>query len=494
MEYTKDLTEKIQKVLSVLQIDQEKKPLRLVQQLGYLAYVRLFVESQKRQSLQPSFPYAGFPMEWTRGEEAMDDQQRIWQLQYQVQYCSSIVEENHFMEQAVIMENARWLTELCKLIDWLADHSDWNVGIPYIFSEALEEMIRQIYSMGNSGMFLMPDALTEMLMNVAQEAEPKSGETEKADCSGEQAYRVWNPACRTGSFLAKLYRRHPQWKLTGSEPEKDPFVLAQMLQFYCGMDGGRIWREDPLEHNFQKGYDLIVTNPPVGELDMQLQERFPVVTRKAQLQYLQMVMKSLGENGLAVAVVNEGTLFKFEAEMKVRQRIVEEYDLQGVISLPAGAFLPYTVSKASVLIFANNPENAKENSYVWFYELQNPGYTLDRKRDAVPGSQIPELLESWKNRRKAEAEWKQQLSKGEKKNQWENSVPEEWATSGCWFADKETIRRNDYNLTAGRYKPWREVQEEISQSPLELLRQLEEMEQETMEQIKELIEMTKNYG
>ncbi len=119
MEDTNDLTvnlkEKVREVLDVLQIEQERKPLRLVQQFGYLAYVRLFVESQKSEKLQPYFPYGGFPMEWTRGDEAMDDQQRIWQLQYQMQYCSSIVEEGHFMEQARAVENVGWLKKLCKL-------------------------------------------------------------------------------------------------------------------------------------------------------------------------------------------------------------------------------------------------------------------------------------------------------------------------------------------------------------------------------------------
>ena len=50
-----------------MKAEQEKKPLRLVEQLGYLMYVRLFIESQKRASLQESFPFAGFPMEWTPG-------------------------------------------------------------------------------------------------------------------------------------------------------------------------------------------------------------------------------------------------------------------------------------------------------------------------------------------------------------------------------------------------------------------------------------------
>lgn len=492
MEDTNDLTvnlkEKVREVLDVLQIEQERKPLRLVQQFGYLAYVRLFVESQKREKLQPYFPYGGFPMEWTRGDEMMDDQQRIWQLQYQMQYCSSIVEEGHFMEQAWTSENARWLVELCKLIDWIAERCSWEDEIPVLFGTAMEEMIQQIYSMGNSGLFLMPNPLTDLLIQLVKEESKESAE------GRTDGFQVWNPSCRTGAFLAALHRSCPQWTVTGTEAEKEQVLLAQMLRFYHGVSHGKIIWEDPLENKSDKLYDLIVTNPPVGELDIELQERFPIVTRKIQLQYLQLVMHHLKQQGLAVVVVNEGMLFKFEAEMKVRQRLVEEFQLEGVISLPAGAFLPYTVSKASVLLFSNPAEKREENACVWFYELENPGYSLDKKREPMEESQLPDLLESWKNRRKTVQEWKKQLNFGEKKNQWENPVPESWTGANFWFADKKTIRRNDYNLTAGRYKPWKETREEISQSPLELLTELAKMEQDTMEQIKELIEMTKKHG
>lgn len=68
-----EVREKIQELLKTLKAEQEKKPLRLVEQLGYLMYVRLFIESQKRVSLQESFPFAGFPMEWIPGEEEVED-------------------------------------------------------------------------------------------------------------------------------------------------------------------------------------------------------------------------------------------------------------------------------------------------------------------------------------------------------------------------------------------------------------------------------------
>jgi len=477
-EFEKTLEEKIGDLLHVLQIEQEKKPLRVVIQFGYLTYVRLFIESQRRESLRPYFPYAGFPMEWTRGDERMDAQQRIWQLQYQIQYCSSIVEEGHFMESAELLENGYWLEVLTRFIDWLCDTCQWKDTMPLVFGKALGLMVKQIYSMGTSGMFVIPDVLADMMIQLADK---------KEQC------KIWNPSCRTGAFLAAVHKYSPEWFIEGSEEDKEQCLLAQMLQFFHGAQKGKIVREDPLEKGFDYQYDLIVSNPPVGELRMEEQERFAIATRKIQLQYLQMVMQHLKIHGQAILVVNEGTLFKFDAEMKVRKELLEKFELQGVISLPAGAFLPYTSGKASILIFANEPEQIMDSSSVWFYELNELGYSLDRRQDPTGLSQIPELLQAWNKRKEMEMVWKVQSADSEKRNQWNNPVPENWSESSYWFADRKTIRQNDYNITAGRYKPWKEEQEEEMESPLKLLEQLAQMERKTMEQMKELIEMTKHY-
>lgn len=52
-------------------------------------------------------------------------------------------------------------------------------------------------------------------------------------------------------------------------------------------------------------YDLIVTNPPVGELPIEDQDRYWISTRKAQLQYMQMLMNHVKKQGIVIAVVNE---------------------------------------------------------------------------------------------------------------------------------------------------------------------------------------------
>ncbi len=477
-EFDKTLEDKIADLLSTLNVEQEKKPLRVAIQFGYLTYVRLFIESQKRECLRSYFPYAGFPMEWTRGDERMEVQQRIWQLQYQIQYCSSIVEEGHFMESADLIENGSWLEGICRLIDWMCDSCDWEGGMPAIFSKALELLVKRICAMGTSGMFLLPDVLTDMMIQLADK---------KEQCE------IWNPSCRTGVFLNAVHRHAPQWVLEGSEEEKEQCILAQMTQFFLGVQNGKIVRENSLEKDAKYQYDLIVSNPPVGELRIEEQERFAVATRKIQLQYLQMMMQHLKKQGQAIVVANEGTLFKFDAEMKVRKQLLETFALQGVVSLPAGVFLPYTSGKASILIFENSAEPMADDAYVWFYELSEIGYSLDKKQEPTGKSQIPELLQTWNRRTQLANEWKSELEKGETYNQWNNKVPKVWSENACWFADKKTICENDYNITARRYKPWKEEQEEEMESPLKLLEKLASMEQKTMEQMKELIEMTRRY-
>ena len=78
----------------------------------------------------------------------------------------------------------------------------------------------------------MPENLTEALIRLAD---------------GRNIEKVWNPATRTGGFLAAAHRQYPQWQLYGCEEEKSQWQIARMLQFYHGGGMEGIRREDPLE-------------------------------------------------------------------------------------------------------------------------------------------------------------------------------------------------------------------------------------------------------
>ena len=165
---------------------------------------------------------------------------------------------------------------------------------------------------------------------------------------------------------------------------------------------------------------------------------------------------------------------------------------RGVISLPAGAFLPYTGSKASVLIFTREEEIDKEQP-VWFYEIQNLGYSLDRRQESTGVDDIPAMLTSWENRKELADQWKHQLKEAAAHNQWENPVPAHWEEKSCWFASLDTIAKNDNNLSAGRYKPWKEQETVVTESPAQLLKELADLETDTMKKVQELMEMAGDY-
>ncbi|TXI77414.1 MAG: SAM-dependent DNA methyltransferase, partial [Dokdonella sp.] len=60
----------------------------------------------------------------------------------------------------------------------------------------------------------------------------------------------------------------------------------------------------------------------------------------------------------------------------------------------------------------------------------------------------------------------------------------EW-TAPWWFADAATVRANDFNLSAGRYRPMSQQQVQ-HRDPRELLDELAAIEAEIMEEVEAL--------
>jgi type I restriction enzyme M protein len=96
-------------------------------------------------------------------------------------------------------------------------------------------------------------------------------------------------------------------------------------------------------------------------------------------------------------IVPEGVLFgNTDAHVRLRRELLTEHVIEGVISLPGGVFQPYTGVKTSIVVFRKETRRDDKQSfsssvtprteYVWFYEVEDDGYTLNAKRDPRPGS------------------------------------------------------------------------------------------------------------
>lgn len=152
-------------------------------------------------------------------------------------------------------------------------------------------------------------------------------------------------------------------------------------------------------------YSVILANPPYGgNLGQQKQTNFTIRSGATENLFLQHIMKNLARNGRAGVVVPEGVLFRGGPDQKVRERLLREFDVHTILSLPAGCFLPYTPVKTNIIFFDRKDEESGTKE-IWFYELMNDGFELKGTRRPTEGNQLPDFLTKQETREESENSW-----------------------------------------------------------------------------------------
>ncbi len=207
-------------------------------------------------------------------------------------------------------------------------------------------------------------------------------------------------------------------------------------------------------------------------------------TTATELLFLKYMMDSLRPGGRCGVIVPEGVLFgSTGAHKELRRQLIENNRVEAVLSLPGGVFQPYSGVKTSVLFFRKGGSTER----VLFLHADNDGYKLDANHDTpIEADDLPALVEVFKTRDARWAEWtaafppRPQAGEG----RGEGGVREAWAAK-WWFADAATLRANDFNLSAGRYRPMNQTAVE-HRDPRELLDELAAIEAEIVEEVEAL--------
>jgi len=172
-------------------------------------------------------------------------------------------------------------------------------------------------------------------------------------------------------------------------------------------------------------YDFVLANPPFtgtvdsGDLEPDSllfprvggggKKKDESITNKSELLFLWLMLDLLRVGGRCAVIIPEGVLFgNTDAHARLRRELLTEHVVEGVISLPGGVFQPYTGVKTSVLIFRKETRRDKRptstsraaprTEHVWFYEVEEDGYSKDAKRNARPAQQndLWDALEKFK--------------------------------------------------------------------------------------------------
>lgn len=354
---------------------------------------------------------------------------------------------------------------------------------PGILAEVMDYLVDAIYHRGNKEFFFTPFNLAAF---VTELVDPKSG-------------TVWDPAFGSGTLLIQVAKRvkehYGRCQITGNEINRRMVRFALINAFYHGMSLKLMeFKEIDTIEEFQKAgelekYDYIFANPPVSSASDNRRKEFgPLVqTWKLHLQFLQVILERLKENGKAIVFVNENFLFSASgAEKRLRELLVEYYGLRAVISLPQGAFAPYTNAKASILFLDRSLSHEHPIS---FYELRALGYSLDKRGESIAENDIPKVLEAEADRERRYIYWRRQIASSPQYNEQGIIVPSVWQYETGWFAERESLRDMDYSLMGSVYSMTRKELRKPEASPEALIQRLQKLEQESVDLLEKILGM-----
>ncbi len=101
--------------------------------------------------------------------------------------------------------------------------------------------------------------------------------------------------------------------------------------------------------------------------------------------------------GRAAVIVPDGVLFGLAAPtVEIRGKIIRREPAGHLAWSPCllGRVLALRAVSTAVLLFTRGGRTDK----IWFYDMAHDGFSLDDKRVKVAESDIPDILECWKNR------------------------------------------------------------------------------------------------
>ncbi len=289
-----------------------------------------------------------------------------------------------------------------------------------------------------------------------------------------------------GDRLAKDDWKKLETAIYGHDVSGQMVRVAQMNLVLHGVPRARIRRANALsetggltEDDKNRRYKVIIANPPFAGLlpKDSIRSDLPTNSKKSELLFLAIMMDALAPGGRCAVVVPEGLLFgSTEGHVDLRKKLINDFNLHAVISLPAGVFKPYAGVKTSVLVFSkpNNQEPITSNSRsVWFYEIKNDGYDPDKVsgggRVETPNENgIPALLEAW-------AIYKASGFRTPPGPEAKTLLDAAAKEPCCWWATPQSLAESDYNLSAAAYKPTSPTRANL-EDPLALVDELLNLE------------------
>lgn len=146
-------------------------------------------------------------------------------------------------------------------------------------------------------------------------------------------------------------------------------------------------------------FDCILENPPFSGSRGDAKRSLRIEKGDKYVLFLAAALRSLRPGGTAGIIFPNGLLFgDTNSHITVKERLLKEFDLQAVVTLPNGMFEPYTPNPTCFIIFRNSGKPTKK---VWFFQVDGDGSSLKKARKFGPKypNDFPDLIKMWPKRK-----------------------------------------------------------------------------------------------
>jgi len=437
-------------------------PITYVTQISYLLFLKMLEEMDAEQKQNANGTYKSLFGKFKIGEQEIDYEPLRWSVLTSdtdnIRMLRTLRDmlprfaEHPLLSQGskAIFENAsvvipdgatlRRAVDIISPISFMAEDAD-------VKGDLFEILVNDLGSQKKAAQFRTPRHLIRI---ITQMVDPKIGQT------------ICDPACGTGGFLIAAYDHilltntnaefvreavspygmpvkrgigdklsREQWEFLqkgtfhGFESDPDILRMAAMNAVLHQFDQSPLVHRDSIcgsEDRWDEvQFDVILENPPFSGTRSDAKRSLRVEKGDKYVLFLAHALRSLRPGGRAGIIFPNGILFgDTNSHNEVKKRLLSEFDLQAVVTLPKGTFEPYTPNPTCFMVFERT---GKPTEQVWFYRVEGDGSSLKKARKFGPQyrNDFPDLLVKWPERKTEEGR--------------------------AWLVSASLIAQKNYNLT-----------------------------------------------
>lgn len=435
-----ELSNTLKRLCKVMWEANVTNPITYVTQISYLLFLKMLEEIDVEQkaagngnykSLFGKFKVAGEqfdyePLRWSVFASNPDNEKMLRTLRDTLPLLAqhprlSPAARAIFQNAAVVIPNGaalRKAVDVIQPIQFVAEDAD-------VKGDLFEILVSDLGSQKRAAQFRTPRHLIRVIV---QMVDPQVGQT------------ICDPACGSGGFLIAAFEHillantspdfvketispdgprvrrgigdkltRKEWEFLQRETlhafESDPDILrlAAMNAVLHQFDQSPLICRDSICGSEDKWdevqFDVILENPPFSGARGDAKRSLRLEKGDKYVLFLAHALRSLKPGGRAGIIFPNGILFgQTDSHIYVKERLLREFDLQAVVTLPKGMFEPYTPNPTCFFVFQNTGKPTKK---VWFYRVEGDGSSLSkaRKFSEQCRNDFPDLLGKWSKRK-----------------------------------------------------------------------------------------------